>query len=492
MASQADRLGDEFDLLGLSTPSAPQVTTIENGSDTRDQAPSSRPRKATNEEPVISYPSAYQQDVSPTPDRGSQDASEVSCEKRYTVRCEGRWRVRSAPSLNSKVVGTISNGTIVHGEDCHGEISGPSDLSSYSGTQLTEAQKSITGLWVRVLRLEAQEPMGVSEIKRDSATGGELYCLRRNAMGFGLYQLAVEPLDGPLVTLPEALALELRLDAQRAASDKTEDVSLTWKLLGAAESFGKLFSYEAGGDEGGINEDIKPTARRRPEDMFEVKQREQLKKAASSLRAPTEKLVNKASEEGAAGDLLAGLQKDLARRYARLRRDLFSSTFAVGSLVVTLGEAVGDDKSTGSPMEASASSASSSSPAAEGSIEELQTFIQTCERLERTGGWSGLGPELRLEVINFSAKHAVALTDYVRLRCKGVLTGSPTSPGLAPASPSSTFGDNLLGDLISSPPPSGEKVGGRGGYGNAAPSAPLPFLPPPPSSTFGVGNSRLV
>ncbi|CAJ1367983.1 unnamed protein product [Effrenium voratum] len=121
-----------------------------------------------------------------------------------------------------------------------------------------------------------------------------------------------EPLEGPMVLLPE-------------------DVSLTWKLLGAAESLGRLFSDEVGLN----NEDLKVPAKvRRPEDMFELKQRDQLKKAVASVRAPVTELVEKAVEQNLDGDLLAGLPKDLWRRFARLREALVTATKEADSFVV--------------------------------------------------------------------------------------------------------------------------------------------------------------
>merc|ERR1740123_308814 len=65
-------------------------------------------------------------------------------------------------------------------------------------------------LWVKIVSLEAQESGGVSEIKRDSSSGGVLYALRRNALGYGLYETGVESVEGPLLVLNSALAMELR------------------------------------------------------------------------------------------------------------------------------------------------------------------------------------------------------------------------------------------------------------------------------------------
>ena len=68
--------------------------------------------------------------------------------------------------------------------------------ASLSPEVLGKALDSLTTLWVKVTKFEAQEQMGVSDIKRDTATGGGIYCLRRNAVGYGLYQDDTEPLTG--------------------------------------------------------------------------------------------------------------------------------------------------------------------------------------------------------------------------------------------------------------------------------------------------------
>eukprot|EP00930_Biecheleria_cincta_P020678 TRINITY_DN15493_c0_g3_i1.p1 TRINITY_DN15493_c0_g3~~TRINITY_DN15493_c0_g3_i1.p1 ORF type:complete len:500 (+),score=88.73 TRINITY_DN15493_c0_g3_i1:150-1649(+) len=496
---------DDFDLLGLSAndiaEAPPKVETrpqteLDLLGLSANQAPQ-KPASRAPQEPVIAYPSAFAQDVNPEPSSTVSATPEEPGQKRFTVRCEGRWRVRSAPSLSSKVVGTISSGTIVVGDICPTEGVNPLTSRPFAPEEfdihppeIAEAMRSITALWVQVTRFEAQEPLGVSEIRHDSASGGRLYCLRRNAMGYGLYQSDVEPMQGPLVNLPDNLAVELRLDAQKASSDKSEDVSLTWKLLGAAESFGRLFGSSNDSDEGGINEDIKPIARRRPEDMFEVKQRDQLKKAANSLRTPLEKLLAKAKEENADHiDLLNGLPIEVRRRFARVRASLNASSSSSSNLVVPV-----------IPLEEPKAEVTDEPQTfAEGSSAELQNFVQLCERLERTGGWCGLGLELRTEMLNFSSKHSRDIYDYVRVCCKNGLanfdspaarSGGVLSPKSTTASPAGA--DSLLGDLLGSP----ESSKPAGGYANASSSAKplgaLPFLAPPPTSVCSVGTSKLV
>ena len=254
---------------------------------------------------------------------------------------------------------------------------------------------------------------------------------------------------GPLIHLSPLLALELRLDAQRAASERTEDVSLTWKLLGAAESFGRFFS-----DESGFSEDIKaPSSRRRPEDLFELKQRDQLKKALSSLRAPLIELVEKANKEAAEGDLLAGLPRDLSRQFARVRASVLTATSEANSLVVRPANQEG----------------TSSQPRLDGSIQELCIFINACESIERTGAWVCLDAKARQEVIAFSTSHSMEIQKHVRNRCKEMS---------ADASVGQT---NLLDDLLGSSKPSK-------GYTSSSGTVP-PLLPPPPSSSCSVGRS---
>ncbi|CAE8614780.1 unnamed protein product, partial [Polarella glacialis] len=82
----------------------------------------------SEDEPVIAYPPAWQSSenvgtVSSTWNDpgltayGSTGADSEPGQKHFIVRCEGRWRVRSAPSLSSKVIGTIAHGTKVLGQD---------------------------------------------------------------------------------------------------------------------------------------------------------------------------------------------------------------------------------------------------------------------------------------------------------------------------------------------------------------------------------------
>lgn len=461
---------DDFDLLGLEVPDDRQAGYPLEPSNTLET------REARE----------YQEDVPPVqsdlcePPKLEGHTEDIRL-KRYSVRCEGRWRVRSAPSLSSKVIGTIAHGTVVLGEDCAGEIlaqgmSGTTPVPSFQqdmsmpSSILQEALDSITALWVKVTRFEAQEPMGVSEIKRDSATGGGIYCLRRNAMGYGLYQSSAEPRDGPLILLPEHLGLELRLDAQRAASDRTEDVSLTWKLLGAAETVGRFFSSAE--DEVGMKEDMQAVSAslRRPEDLFEVKQREQLKKAVAALRVPLAELLAKANGEGRAADLLAGLPKDVSRRFSRLRSSLIAATSETNSLVVCPRWA-GQEEMTG-PIVQDAANTAAFDVKVEGNGQDLLNFVAVCEKLERTGSWTCVEAHLRQEVIAFSTKHGQEIQKYVRLRCKDasqvvVQHGEPTSPSAS----------GLLEELIETKP---QSVSSK--------ASTLPLLPPPPSSVCSVAR----
>jgi len=476
----------------------------------QEKPPGQQRTRPAQEEPVITYPPAWKNSADlisypPAPteaaaepvDRGSASIAafgKQDAQKKFVVRCEGRWRVRSAPSLSSKVIGTIANGTVVAATEEHGELQGGPSRNSPA-----EAESgTITCLWVRVVQFDAQEPMGVSEIKRDAASGGALYCLRRNALGYGLYEVGVEPLDGPLITLPTGLSSELRTDAQRASADKSEDISLTWKLLSAAEHVGRFFSAMSTGtnevDAGGINEDMKPHVRRRPDDVFEAWQKEQLRKSAGSLKRATQKLIAKVQPDQ--DDVTTGLPKEVSRPFARLRQALAEASR-------TAPVAVNHQLPAQAATAASASIATSSVPSAaaahanpaEGSVADLERFAELLGRVERTGGWPELSIAIRTDVINFSTKHTRDLEEHARTMGKVAVlvkdrpvsndTNTPVGSITGAIVPAE---ESLIGDLdlIASPV--------------AAPSPPtnsfkcvgLPLLPPPPPPAKGVSMGQLI
>lgn len=429
-------------------------------------------------------------------------------EKHFVVLCEGRWRVRSAPSLNSKVLGTIANGTVVMAKEAITEgfeggsgttslvastvaalgLAGAAVASSISQNNMDKEICNIDTLWVQVVRLEAREPNGVSEIKKDSASGGILYCLRRNALGYGLYETGVESLEGPLLMLQQHLAMELRADAQRATSDKSEDLSLTWKLLGAAESFGKLFSSMSSlVDEGGVSEDI-PLDGRQSEDLFEVKQRENLKRAAASLRRIVQKISSKAADALPQEDLTASLPKDVGRRFAKIR----SSLHAAG---VVTGHVAAQNSTLGSLPVGTATSVANDD-VAEGNLADLDRFGDLCLRLERTGGWPELGSDLRQEIINFNQKHCTLLEEFARNISKASrCAASPSTSRNTAASPSTTsdLGSPKTPDLLNladlSPPPHSAKAATPGSSrGVSSPFAGLALLPPPPAPSSSLAR----
>jgi hypothetical protein len=480
-----------IDLLGLTAEEVEQSHSTEvpavQQAQTEQQATASPSRSVSRMEEthVINYPPAW----SPVKNllEGDVAASGVETNgshlRHFTVRCEGRWRVRNAPSLNSKVVGSIANGTVVFGWDAAPpgmqlqprQSIRPDRMLELSAEE--EAQQamvdSLNCLWVRVERMHAKEAGGVSEIKRDTASGGVMFCLRRNALGYGLYERDVEPLDGPLLLLPEDLAMDLRGDAQRANVERNEDVSLTWKLLSAAESVGRFFGANESNDAMQFTGDLKAPMKRRPEEVFEVRQREILKKAAASLGAATTKLAAGPSTE----DLCAQLPKDVRGRFARLRAALASASADLPGIAES------------EPIE------TVSAEVPEGSSTELMRFAEHCSRLERSGGWPELSHEVRQEVIQFSHQHGADFDAHARRASKAIRKGTD------PSSPSNTVGGNSpnrsLGaaklepeDLLEQSPQTQSPV--RQGYPQVGFGGMCPLLPPPPPPVSGVGAARLI
>lgn len=448
----------------------------------------------------------------PQPQKPPEPALEPGC-KRFVTRCEGRWRVRSAPSLNSQVLGTIASGTVViakevvtegfeGGSGTTGLVSSTiaalglagaavGSFSKHIKDKVTE-EADIGSLWVQVVRLEAQSSGGVSEIKKDNSAGGLLYALRRNALGYGLYEDGKEPMDGPLLVLPDALSMELRADAQRAV-DKSEDVSLTWKLLGAAESMKQLFGWA---DETGASEDTFEDTfgqRQRPEDLWEVKQRENLKKAAGTLARCSQSISSKAKQAGfeLEEDATAGLPREVGRRFAKLRSALAAACLPAANAT--------EDGATVPEIQAEAGAAvaheSGTAPAGalpEGSSQELARFAEQCLRVERTGGWPELGGDVRQEIVTFSQKQVAQLENCARNLAKNRGLASPTSP----ASP-----DSGRGGAASRREPHSDLLGGTGGAGGSpppqaggspaaggSPFSGLTLLPPPPAPTNSIGK----
>eukprot|EP00930_Biecheleria_cincta_P035448 TRINITY_DN24382_c0_g2_i1.p1 TRINITY_DN24382_c0_g2~~TRINITY_DN24382_c0_g2_i1.p1 ORF type:complete len:451 (+),score=66.25 TRINITY_DN24382_c0_g2_i1:58-1410(+) len=403
-----------------------------------------------------------------------QDTDNPESLRRFTVRCEGRWNLRDAPTFISNTLGTIAAGTIVVGEDSRTDgLAGVScsptsaeELHDVHPAEVVQAMQSITSLWVRVVRIELQEPSGI-EIKHDFSDSPQLYCLRRNDEGHGLYDSSVEPLEGPFIQLPDHLHVELRLDAARLKAHKAKEVSLTWMLFDAAGCLGNLFSPPAI-DNATISENIEAVRESPITDIFEERQQEQIKKAASSVRAPLEKLIAQAIHDGNVySDLLAGLQGEIRRRFARLRVSLANAADA--SLVSMDAQAEQSD-------------ADGSGPLVEGSAAELGEFVHLCERLERTGGPCWLNQELRTEVMSFSLKHAHDLHDYAKTYGKNpkkAMEASSPSHGSLARTPSRSVQsptwtpDSFAGDIAATPPPEARF---------------LPFIPPPPASGCSVGK----
>ncbi|CAK0793035.1 unnamed protein product [Prorocentrum cordatum] len=317
--------------------------------------------------------------------------------RRFRLRCEGRWRVRDAPTLGSRVLGTMADGTVVVGSAVAGPGEGPAPPEAGDAA-------AFDALWVRALRFETREPAGVCGLGRDAACGREMYCLRRNALGMGLYEVGAEPLDGPLVMLPERLSVLLHADAREAREGRAGDVSLTWRLLEAAEHVGRLFDWTSGGPGGSAEQGGGGSGGRGPEEAFEARQRELLRRAAEALRRCTDRVLAAAGSGARPGaDLTAGLPAEVRGRFARLRASLLAAERAAP--VVTSHPARRRDRARppseeprpeeGAPGEAEAAS---------GCAAELRGFCRRCARIERSGGWPELLAEVRLEAIAFSQR----------------------------------------------------------------------------------------
>jgi len=360
------------------------------------------------------------------------------------------------------VIGSISSGTVVFGEDEPTTITRPDYFDDVMGAEEATGEEEpnpISSLWVRVHRFQAKEPAGVSEIKRDIGSGGVMYCLRRNALGYGLYEVDVEPLDGPLIHLPNDLSYELRGDAQRANAERNEDVSLTWKLLSAFESVQKLFAgiSAPGNEAGGVNRDMRPAVKRRPEEAFEVKQREQLKKAAGVLKGLTRRIITRGNAYAPEEDLTLNLPSEVRGPFFRLRAGLRAAAAAL-------------------PGTEESEEPAGQQDVVEGCAADLENFAQNCDRIEKSGPWPELSYEVRQEVVSFSRQHAGALEACARHMQK-ISRSMSLDSSLAISPKMSSRREGMLSNRSSTGLASPLKA--RGNPGADAPRSPLVDLASP-------------
>jgi len=131
-------------------------------------------------------------------------------------------------------------------------------------------------------------------MKSDSAAGGQMWCLRRNALGYGLYEVGVESTDGPLKGLSDDLSEALRATTVAGISESTEEVSTTWKLLETAENVSNFFSAWTPGPSNKESGSVTKIDSKKDhaDTLFEKRQREQVQSSAKTLRLHVEKLAN--------------------------------------------------------------------------------------------------------------------------------------------------------------------------------------------------------
>lgn len=218
--------------------------------------------------------------------------------RRYHVRCRGRWRMRSAPQVCSRVVGTIAAGSIV-----------------VAVNVVTQSDNAEVGSqpWVQVMHIEAKTSSGV--LLRTRCSEG-IFCYRRNQQGHGLYEIGVEPDD------------EFRTLTGELASSDSEDTSTTWKILGAAEAVSEWFNDSNWNFTQACSAVTRADKEKPAHKTFEKKQREQLLNCARSLCARLGSLASRLAgpcPESSGKDLLTSalaavaLPTEVAKRFQRLR-----------------------------------------------------------------------------------------------------------------------------------------------------------------------------
>jgi len=172
------------------------------------------------------------------------------------------------------------------------------------------------------------------------------------------------------------------------AKEPTEDASLTYKLMGAADKVVQFFSSLHPIEENrrfashGLRQTLPNPKRLQPNELFERRQQDQLKQAALSLRDAIMKLIT-ASGTTNAEQATYRLPPEIRSRFTRLR--------------VKLGDALGNGQQP------------SSDPAAS----NLDRFASMCNYLAQVNP-KDVDSEVRQEFISFSQRHAQDLESHCR------------------------------------------------------------------------------
>jgi hypothetical protein len=173
-------------------------------------------------------------------------------------------------------------------------------------------------------------------------------------------------------------------------SDSAEDVSFTWKLLGAADKVVQFFSSLRPIDEKNrfaahsMRQTLPNPKRLQPNELFESRQRDQMRQAALSLKDAVTKLIAASGTTDAEKATLR-MPNEIRSRFARLR--------------MRLVEALGSGQQSG-PQRAAA-------------VVNLDRFVSMCNYLAQADP-PDVNHDVRQEFISFSQRHAQDLESHCR------------------------------------------------------------------------------
>jgi hypothetical protein len=201
-------------------------------------------------------------------------------------------------------------------------------------------------------------------------------------------------------------------------NEPAEDVSLTWKLLGAADNVVQFFSSMAPIQENFNRRQTLPNPKRvHPNVLFERKQQDLMQQAAHTLRDAVKKLIAASGTTNAEMATMR-LPMEIRSRFTRLR--------------IRLAEAL--------------RSGGEQSSNVNGMASDLERFVSMCNYLAQTDP-SKVDPDLRQEFVNFSQRHAQDLESHCRTfrwQEEGAYRGSDGGGA-----------SGLVRGTVTRPPPSG-------------------------------------
>lgn len=234
------------------------------------------------------------------------------------------------------------------------------------------------------------------DLDRENSNAAALLLCHTSTPKLSLHPRGLRSVAGPVSFTTAAQAKKAegvegeQVSPKTNANEPAEEVSFTWKLLGAADKVVEFFTSLRPVEENRrlgphpTRQTLPNPKRLQPNELFESRQQDQMKQAAQSLRDAVLKLII-ASGTTNADTATLRLPAEIRSRFARLR--------------LRLAETLNNGQQPASDAKTHAL--------------DLERFVSTCNWLAQSGV-DDVDKDVRQEFISFSQRHAKDLESHCR------------------------------------------------------------------------------